>query len=76
MNADESVQDEPSFESLMARLEELVHNLEHDELGLDQAIRCYEEGSLLAQNCLERLDAAELRVQELSLEPVTTFREG
>ena len=76
MNADESVQDEPSFESLMARLEELVRNLEHDELGLDQAIRCYEEGSLLAQKCLERLDAAELRVQELSLEPVTTFREG
>ncbi|ARA91710.1 MAG: exodeoxyribonuclease VII small subunit [Bacteroidetes bacterium] len=58
----------PSFEHALARLEALVDTLEHDETTLEEALHAYEEGVALARFCLERLNAAELRVQELRLE--------
>lgn len=57
-----------TFEQALKRLEALVETLEDDEAGLDEALQAYEEGVLLARFCLERLDTAELRVQELALE--------
>jgi len=52
----------------LQRLEALVETLEDEAAGLDEALQAYEEGVLLARYCLERLDTAELRVQELALE--------
>ena len=49
-------------------METLVETLEDEAAGLDAALQAYEEGVLLARFCLERLDTAELRVQELALE--------
>lgn len=60
--------DDLSFEQAMHRLESLVAALENGEGGLDEALAAYEEGVGLARYCLDRLAAAELRVQELSLE--------
>ena len=60
--------DDLTFEQAVQRLETLVEKLDDDEAGLEQALQAYEEGVLLARYCLERLDAAELRVQELALE--------
>ena len=57
-----------TFEQALQRLEALVEKLEDDEAGLEEALHAYEEGVLLARYCLERLDTAELRVQELALE--------
>jgi exodeoxyribonuclease VII small subunit len=57
-----------TFEQAVRRLEEIVEMLEQDPPDLETALRLYEEGVLLARRCLERLDAAELRVQELALE--------
>jgi exodeoxyribonuclease VII small subunit len=65
----ESASPEPenlSFEGAMARLEELVASLEGGDLGLEASIDAYEEGLQLARACIERLDKAELRVQQLS----------
>ena len=59
---------EPTFERSLNRLEELVETLESDELNLDEALAAYEEGVGLARRCRERLDTAEMRVQELSLD--------
>ncbi|WP_457653763.1 exodeoxyribonuclease VII small subunit [Rhodocaloribacter sp.] len=57
-----------SFEQAVRRLEEIVEMLEQDPPDLETALQLYEEGVLLARHCLQRLDAAELRVQELALE--------
>ncbi len=57
-----------TFEQALQRLEALVEILEDEAAGLDEALQAYEEGVLLARYCLERLDTAELRVQELALE--------
>ncbi|MFQ5568872.1 MAG: exodeoxyribonuclease VII small subunit [Rhodothermales bacterium] len=57
-----------TFEQALQKLEALVQQLETDATSLDDALQAYEEGVLLARYCLERLDTAELRVQELALE--------
>lgn len=56
----------PSFEEAIERLEKLVTSLEGGELGLEASVDAYEEGLSLARQCVERLDRAELRVQQLS----------
>ncbi len=58
-----------SFEEAMHQLEALVSELERDDVGLEQSLKCYEEGVALARLCLDRLDSAELRVRELTLKP-------
>ncbi len=54
-----------SFEEAFAELEEVVQQLEAGDLTLDRAMSVFERGVALAQHCNTRLDAAELRVQEL-----------
>ncbi|MFB6098312.1 MAG: exodeoxyribonuclease VII small subunit [Salinibacter sp.] len=57
-----------SFEDTLNRLEEIVETLEDDPPSLDEALDAYEEGVALAQECLDRLDEAEQRVHELSID--------
>jgi len=66
--ADSSSPDALTFEQALQRLEEIVKSLEDETPKLEQALDAYEEGTTLARLCLERLDAAELRVDELSLD--------
>jgi exodeoxyribonuclease VII small subunit len=60
--------DSLSFEAAFAELETTVQRLEEGNLPLDEAVALYERGVLLARLCGQQLDAAELRVQQLSLE--------
>lgn len=55
-----------SYETLMQRLQQVVERLEIGELPLAEALALYEEGVALAARCQQLLDAAELRVQQLS----------
>ena len=57
-----------TFEAALQRLEGLVATMEDDDVDLDAALAAYEEGVVLARFCLDRLETAELRVQELALE--------
>jgi len=57
-----------SFEDALKRLESIVERLEDDAPDLDDALNAYEEGVGIAQTCLDRLDAAEQRVSELSVD--------
>jgi len=59
---------EHSFEEALDRLEEIVEHLEEDPPSLDEALDAYEEGVALANDCLSRLEDAEQRVSELSIE--------
>jgi exodeoxyribonuclease VII small subunit len=72
---------ELSFEAALARLEAIVARLEAGNLPLDEAVALYEEGMRLVTLCGQRLDAAELRVNQLAATPsggaeVTPFNEA
>ena len=55
-----------SFEEALIKLEEAVAQLEQAEtLTLDESLEAFEEGIRLTRLCREKLDAAELRVQQL-----------
>lgn len=66
--------DEISFEQALKELEEAVARLETGGLTLDESIQVFTRARELAAYCEKRLEAAELRVQQLNesggLEPV------
>ncbi|MDX1430795.1 MAG: exodeoxyribonuclease VII small subunit [Rhodothermales bacterium] len=59
--------DDFSFEDALRRLQEIVAELEATDFNLDEALASYEQGVLIAKECLVRLEAAELRIKELRL---------
>lgn len=56
---------EKKFEAALARLEEIVSELESGELGLEQSLKLFEEGVKLARVCNARLEEAERKVEVL-----------
>jgi exodeoxyribonuclease VII small subunit len=60
---------EMSFEEAFASLEETVQQLERGDAGIDDLVALYERGTALAKLCNARLDAAELRVSQLTPTP-------
>ncbi len=54
------------FETAFRFLEENVALLENEELPLEKALGVYERGQLLARHCADLLEAAELKVRQLS----------
>lgn len=54
------------FEERLARLRQIVEELERGELPLEKAIERYEEGVSVLKNCATTLATAKLRVEELS----------
>jgi exodeoxyribonuclease VII small subunit len=67
---------EPSFESMMDRLDALVRKLEEGNLSLEESIRSFEEGMALVKQCTAVLQEAEQRIQKLTRDaggkPATT----
>jgi exodeoxyribonuclease VII small subunit len=56
-----------SFEELQRELDEIVARLERGDVTLDEALALWQRGEELYRACAERLDRAELRVEELRL---------
>ncbi len=56
---------EKKFEAALARLDEIVTELEAGELGLEQSLKLFEEGVKLARVCNARLEEAERKVEIL-----------
>ncbi len=54
-----------NFEQAFQRLDEIVQRLEQGDLALEESLSLYEEGMMLAAQCNEWLDKAELRVRQL-----------
>ena len=54
-----------TFESASARLEEIVKILERGNSSLDESLKLYEEGVLLVRFCNDSLDNAEKRIKML-----------
>lgn len=60
--------DERSFEELQRELDDVVARLERGDVALDEALRLWQRGEELYRACAERLERAELRVEELRLD--------
>ncbi len=64
---DKESQDEnagPSFEEAMARLEEIVAELQRDDVPLERAFSLWEEGQKLHAHCSGILDRLKRRLEE------------
>ena len=66
MDAPEQQQSDLSFEAALARLEEIVRQLERGEAPLDQSIELYQEGDRLKRLCEARLKAAQARIEQIA----------
>ena len=54
-----------SFEEALKELEEIVNSLERGDVSLDDAIKAYERGSELKNQCEERLKEAKMKVERI-----------
>jgi exodeoxyribonuclease VII small subunit len=56
---------ELKFEEALKRLNEIVHQLEDEEVELDNALKLFEEGVKLSDICKARLEEADKKVKVL-----------
>ncbi|NLM20695.1 MAG: exodeoxyribonuclease VII small subunit [Peptococcaceae bacterium] len=57
---------ELSFEKGIERLEQIVNELDQNNLPLDKALACFQEGIELVRHCNRLLDLAEAKVKALT----------
>jgi exodeoxyribonuclease VII small subunit len=55
-----------SFEAAMARLEQIVAELESGKLPLEESLKKFEEGIMLGKTCRDFLDRADVRIRTLT----------
>ena len=61
--------DERTFEELQKELQDVVQRLERGDVPVDDAIALFRRGEELYRSCVERLQTAELRIEELTPPP-------
>ena len=54
-----------TFEAALARLEQIVREMEEASVPLQRMLALFEEGTLLGRRCQELLDTAELRISQV-----------
>ncbi|MGD9901429.1 MAG: exodeoxyribonuclease VII small subunit [Spirochaetales bacterium] len=57
-----------SFETKMKELEKIVNRLESPEMGIDEGVKLFDDGIVLAKECYELLNASKGKVTMLSKE--------
>ena len=57
-----------SFEEAMAELEQVVGQLESGKVALEDSIRLYERGNALKAHCEAKLQQAEEKVSQITLD--------
>lgn len=57
--------EQETFETAVGSLEAAVNRLEQNDLPLEEALACFEEGVRAVGRCQELLNQAELRVEQL-----------
>ena len=55
-----------SFESQMARLEEIISRMEAGGLTLEESLKCFEEGAALEKNLEKMLEETKRRLTQLT----------
>jgi exodeoxyribonuclease VII small subunit len=59
------VSESPTFEEAQRELERIVSQLEGGRASLEDAVSLWERGDELYRYCLEKLDSAEGKIEEL-----------
>ncbi|MCR8921514.1 exodeoxyribonuclease VII small subunit [Dasania sp. GY-MA-18] len=54
-----------NFEKTLDQLEELVEDMEHGDLSLEESLKAFEKGIKLTRDCQSALNEAEQKVQIL-----------
>ena len=67
--------EEMSYEEALAELESVVESLEGGQSPLEESMKLFERGRILAGYCGSLLDSAQLRVQKLSGEYLSPFED-
>jgi exodeoxyribonuclease VII small subunit len=67
--------EELTYEEALAELESIVTDLEGEQNPLEESIKLFERGQALIQRCGEMLEAAELKVKQMSGGEVITFED-
>ena len=57
---------ELKFEKAMARLENIVEELERGDLDIDKSLEIFEEGIKMSRLCSKKLNEAEAKIEKLS----------
>ncbi len=65
MKSDKDTGKESSFESALARLEEIVKEMDSGELDLDKMVSHFEEGSKLIKTCSAKLNEVESKIEKI-----------
>lgn len=71
----EKAVEELSYEEALAELEEIVSVLEGEQNPLEESIKLFERGQVLAARCGVLLEAAELKVKQVSGDELLPFEE-
>lgn len=56
---------EKTFEEILAQTEDIIDNLENSEIGLEEALKLYEEGVGGLRECVSMVKGAEAKVKIL-----------
>ena len=54
-----------SYEDAVDRLETIIERIESGEIGIEESIDLYEQGTRLLRRCRQILDQAEQRIEKL-----------
>lgn len=54
------------FEEALQKLSDIVARLEAEDIGLEESIKLFEEGSKLSRHCATILEQAELKVENVN----------
>ena len=54
-----------TFEEALDELEDIVNSLERGEISLEEAIKAYERGTELKNQCEKRLKEAKMKVEKI-----------
>lgn len=60
------MKDNTGFETKLARLEEIVSQMEKGQLQLHDSLKLFEEGVKISRECQKLLNAAEIQVKKLT----------
>lgn len=58
-----------TFEQALARLDEIVRALENGQTKLEDSLALFEEGVRMVRLCNDRLDHAEQKIRQISINP-------